>query len=895
VRAVPSPAQASLDVVGASVQGTVKPFRRLLALAWPLFACGALGAQDLDVRALPTPVELWRWEGSAQSLLSGSELLFVAGKGRVTAIDPARGEVVWSTVIGTEEEDCGCGHGAHVHVDDRLFVPIADSIAVVDTDDGTLVSRVSLGGTVHRIVGPPVVAEGNPEGRSVFVRFDARVGIELARLELGDTPTFERFGDRFVVVAQGDPETAAGEAVAQRRAPPMIVLGLDEHLQQTWRREIEPWAHVERLGERLEVVSYGETAVRRPLDPLTGEIGEPLPPPEEDDDFLETLTCEDGSDEPVELEVASAVDGRALGTASVVRRRGTQRWELEVPGYARECDVWGDRLLMRLERGTTRALLAVVRARTGELEMLLRLPAGVDYLLVSGGQPVLEIDDSLVGIDPLAEGPSEAATSTLEESVEAALALANTSNSRAVVAELQGLGPDALPIAAAALPELSAEAVLVVAQLVQEARYEPAAPALAALLESRHPPAERRRGLPAVDPAPRGDAESWEETQLALALAAIAGPQQVGVVARYANVDWPLACRDSLAALGRIGTPAALAAIDRALASPPPSGQPWYRPPAPPRLGSLSLAQARAHWKVMEGSGDDSQWRDVVVGARSATVPVGPGKSLVVFPSGDLGRESDLWVAETGPGSPIAGVFFLGSIGPCGALAARLRDGTLEVACGAPGIDELFAALSGEVVEGSGAPQSPPLRVPVGVWRRDADREGLGDLLEAHLALDGTLADTDGDGVADPLDPTPNARERRSVVGEEADLWLAALGSIWACDAYTAGDPLFVAGVPALDWRGRKGPTFTVPVAAFAAAEDGEWDLPLLAVASGAAVERHREPGDVEPLAPGERRIDFSVGRPAADSLTSVVLRRVGGRWVAIHIASDWPDVRLHH
>lgn len=44
--------------------------------------------------------------------------------------------------------------------------------------------------------------------------------------------------------------------------------------------------------------------------------------------------------------------------------------------------------------------------------------------------------------------------------------------------------------------------------------------------------------------------------------------------------------------------------------------------------------------------------------------------------------------------------------------------------------------------------------------RRDTDRDGLTDLVEARLGTDPAKADTDGDGLADAVDPCPNAAPR---------------------------------------------------------------------------------------------------------------------------------------
>jgi hypothetical protein len=867
----------------------------LLLAAASLAAPGGLAlAQDeaapFDARALPTVVELWRWEGANQSLLSGADLLFVAGKGKVTAIEPASGEVAWSTAIGTEAEDCGCGHGAHVHVDDRLFVPIADSIAVVDTDDGSMVTRVPLGGTVHRVVGPPVVAEANPEGRTILVRFDEKVGIELARLELGETGTLERFGDRFTTTLQVEPE-GGGRG---RREPTTVVIGLDEHLQITWRRELAGWWNVERRGDLLFLEDYGgETGSRRRLDPRTGEMA--------DEDAAEAeesrrLTCDDGSDEPLTLAHEGAGAG-GRGPGASVSRDGVHDWTVELPGSPEECVAWGERLLLRLDRGTSRQLLAVVRARSGELEALRRLPAGVSAMLVAAGRPVLETGGALVGIDPLAAGEPEASTHTVAQSVEALLVAAETAARDAIVADLVALGPEALPVLVAALPGLDGEPLMVAAQVLGEAAYEPAARGLAAALD-------RVTTSPAAAAEGAEEISRWRQTRLATHLAAVAGPQQVSALAPFVDPEWGAACAPALAALGRIGSPAALAAIDRSLAARPASGA-WYRPPAPPRGGPMTAAAARAAFEAMvESDGDHQVYVDALGALRSVELAVGAQRWLL-FPSDGMAETLDLWVAERpAAGAAATGnVHYLGSLGPCGLPVASVRDDILEVSCasslamltaGFYAEDEEEAALmAAEVAAMEAEPQPAPrsLRLPVGAWRVDTDRDGIGDPLEAQLGLDPRHADSDGDGRRDPDDPAPLGRERGA--GDEGALLSATLEAIWLCSPGEGTAPLYVDGAPALEWRGRSGVTLPVPAAGPPAGGA------LLKLADEREMVGWEETElDVGPVEPDERRVgivfaDEVYGESAPRAV--VVMRRTGGRWVARRIATYSPYFRHHY
>jgi hypothetical protein len=898
-----------------------------------------LGAEELDVRALPTSVPLWHWQGATQSLLSGGALLFVAGKGRVTALDPRDGEVAWSTVIGTESEDCGCGHGAHVQVEDRLFVPIADAVAVLDTDDGTLIARASLGGTVNDVRGPPVVAQGRGDGVTTLVRFDERSGAEIARLELAGAHSLERFGERFTLVVEtadpvgaGDRGSGAGSgAGAAGKGERTVVLGLDDGLQVVWRRELEGRSYVERDGERLLVTTLDGQQRRRPLDPAAGELGDVLDEEDREAPSSRRLSCGDGTDAaPVQLDLDA--DGDYQELARVTRPRDP-RWSSEVPGWPQECVRWGERLLLRLDRGGSRDLLAVLRARSGAVENMLYLPRDVRALLVAGGRLILETSSGLVGIDPLQAGPPEAETTSLAEAVAAALAEAESRSAPVVARDLQSLGPEALPLAVAVLPQLDGEALEAVAQVAAVARYEPAAAPLAAALLRVAGSGGPGAGAPGAGLAPSGsggDLGSREtdgareamrarerEEHLVRALAVLAGPPQVPLLARYANVEWPQACPAALAALGRIATPPAIAAAEHALREALPAPTPWFVPPRPP-AAPMTLAAAREAWET--GAQDDPEvWSALFAAARSSSVTVG-GRHLLVFPAEDYGSQGDLWVAEpvadpvadpapasagggTGVGAGTGGVFYLGNAGGCAVVRARAQQGVLAVDCRAPSFSAALAQIAGgdreevdpaEVADLTGDEEGGPppraLRVALGAWRLDADGDGLTDLLERRLRLDPTRADTDGDGLRDGEDPAPDARPRSLAQREDDALLLAAFASLWAClevdDTFGASRALYVVGGGELEWRGRPGVTLSAAPADVELLAGPTWhSLPLLALevegaSSTAAADRSL------PLAPGERSVRVGFGGPRSEGAQRhegeqrMVLRRLDGRWL---------------
>ena len=850
---------------------------RLLAGFLILLAAAPAQTASLEVRRLPTAVQLWRWNGTPQSLLAGKELLYVAGKGRVTALDPRDGKVVWSTVIGTEAEDCGCGHGAHVEVGDRLFVPIAESVAVIDTLDGVLITRAHLGGTVHRVIGPPVLAQADKNDRSTLVRFDERSGAEIARLELPSLWELERFGSRFTAtLASPDPQGSTAEPPAEEgdAENSTLVLGLDDQLQITWRRRLE--GPVSREGNRLIVTTphSSRDITRHPIDPETGEVSAELDR-ESQPARGSKLECPDGSDQQA---MSLRVARRSLDDESSVSLPGKDGWSADLPGRAQECVRSGERLILRLGLGTSRDLLAVLRARTGERENILYLPPSVTSLVVARGRLILEMREGLVGVDPLDTGLSEGETHSLAESVADVLSRgATVGEAETIAAELESLGAEALPIAVAALPHLDGEPLKAVAELAGKRDFRSAAAPLAAALDR-----VQKTALPATaDREESARRHRSLEAALALVVAQLAGPTEVTTVARYASRESPAVCGAAMAALGRIGTEASIVALDRALAAARPSPGRWFRPPNPPRLGALTPEQARDVFSKAQ-TGDSEDYADVTRALRSSEVAIGTRK-LLVFPALRHGF-GDYWITENPSAQTAAreeaAVFYLGHLGACEAIHAHVEHGVLRIAC-----DPLRSAKAA----GGGVRE---LRLPLDAWAVDSDGDGLTDLLERHLGLDPTRSDSNGNGIPDGLDRSPNATPARPLSATD-QLALTALETFWACDPWPASPVLFLTGTPALDWRGRSGATITL----------APGDIAERGLGSGYPAWRVEVDGEVpvatsspplRPLAPGERRVVVTLKGPWAKPEESrwgvaMTLSRAGDRWIVTRI-DPWDD-----
>lgn len=864
---------------------------------------------------------MWRWQGATGSLLVGGERIYAAGGGRITAIDLADGTLAWSSEIGSEDEDCACGLGAIVVVGDRLFVPVGEAVAVLDADDGALIARTPIGAAVGSITGPPVVVRADSEaGTSLLVRLDDRDGSEITRLELPSLLSLDRFGDRwtayvveYLPVPGADDAAGAAEEIAEgpgsddeaeQPTSRSSLVGLDADLVVSWRLALGSWASAALEGDQLVVTDYqlDGSFERREVDVVSGLLGAPLPDPEVDEQLVGwPLACAlpgvAASTGTLELDVAMADDGAAMETVdTVIRQPGAGRWQVALPGRPEECLPAGEQLLLRLERESTRNLLAVVHAKRARREQLLLLPGGIARAVAmvetaAGSRLVFEMaEGGLFAIDPFAAGEPEAETRSLAEAVAEVLAHAGEFPAAAVAKGLADLGPEALPIAVGELPNLEGNAFLGVALFADQAHYRPAAEPLAAVLDRLADEVAAAVDAAADDDGgePYAGEARWIRDLGVQALAHLAGPDQVPTLVRFANRESPFACQAALAALGRIATPPALAAVDRLLAPPPSDATPWFVPPPRPELSPLS--QRAAQRLAFEAGDQGPDWEAIATARRSRDVTI-DGKVHRIFPDSRYGGWADFWIV--GPGAKAKSTF-LGEIGWCDEIGVEVGQQNLVVSCA----DEMV----GEPEQLT--PPSPPLRLSLGSWRQDRDGDSLTDRFEERLGLDPERADSDGDGVADAIDRTPNAVDRRPsaqasgapaspTMTADDELLLAAFAHFVACaDETSRAQLLYVVAPSRLDWRGRPGPTVTVDERILT---DGGYDgtLPLIALAArddaGPAWSGAPEP---PPLAPGEHRV--WVRQPTADgeapgAEVGMTLRRIGERWVISGLESWWP------
>lgn len=255
----------------------------------------------------------------------------------------------------------------------------------------------------------------------------------------------------------------------------------------------------------------------------------------------------------------------------------------------------------------------------------------------------------------------------------------------------------------------------------------------------------------------------------------------------------------ALRGLAAIGTPEALAKIDAYRAERSRRTEPWL-----PR--------------AVEGTAgrrfDDAGF---VGGDPDAPAPTdGPARrtsddgKVVAFVAYAAGGASDLWLRSEASGDLLP--MFTGETSTYGLTILAVeptRDGAVVTV---RRVDEgPDCAICGMM--GAMAGDEPPPEVEQKLtftWtalRKDADGDGWTDLLEARLHTDPTKADTDGDGLADGLDPAPRGSGPAASGACAREEVLRA--AFFADFALASGDvPLFVEGPPEvnLQYEGYAGP-----------------------------------------------------------------------------------------
>jgi hypothetical protein len=753
--------------------------------------------EDIDLRALPTLRPEWQWSGKVDDWRLEDGVVYVVGGPRLSALDAASGQEIWHHDL---ERECSCSKLEILPT--RVAAGIDGRAVLIDRASGALVADVHLGDSIVALVPDPLVyAYDGPLDVGGLVLVDPSSGVEMARVSpSGGVSGVDRIGERLIV--QG---TYGGGSKLTFGA-------FDLSLTELWSRQLPAQSLPSREGDDIVVNGWkGQRQARYTLDPATGEL---LPEP--------SRAVEDERDG---VDVRMLTGGLALVVENgkppvLVRPRqggtGDAVWSTELPAVVTTSVPWGQRVVLVKELWGSRPLLLVVDSADGTiLDRVagwrgMRTPRVVDDVIVA------ESTQGLAAARLDAFGPSEAASTTVEEAVAMLLAEAAEPDSTmgvwAVGRELEGLGEAAFPYLTAAIPQSRMEVVAMIGGLVAKGGYRDAAAPLAARVDSF-----LDAGRPEPEPEDEGDeSDDGYLSTLGVALARIADTRQVPVLERLLGLDrlhgsTRLA---GMAALGRLAPQHASARLSDLRARHPATGSWWQPPPADEWLATAALdVDAKSLATLLENPSPTEEasrrLEASMQAARSELVDAGDRRWLL-FPELEFGSQ-EYWAAPLEKDGTAAPAVFVGSIPPPTVdpedlvwappiLEARAANGLLEV--GYSGSDALATTFD--------------------ELQLDSDGDGLTDRLEGYLGLDPRAADSDGDGLPDALDFAPLGRIRRTESSEEAamlslheTLQLAQFADARAEDPSLEpiqglGPYSFLTGVPALEWRSGPVPTFVV-------------------------------------------------------------------------------------
>lgn len=308
-----------------------------------------------------------------------------------------------------------------------------------------------------------------------------------------------------------------------------------------------------------------------------------------------------------------------------------------------------------------------------------------------------------------------------------------------------------------------------------------------------------------VDPEPATELDEQIAWRALEALARCGDPQAAPLLTRLLTEPrWPEGARSlAMQGLTSIGTPEALAVIDELRTSRSRRAAPWA-PEIHEGTSGRRFDDAGMFGAPVTGAAGEE------AGPRAES-PDGSVVALVAYAAGGV---SDLWLRS----SKVAGGAFLftGVTSTYGlgiySVAPTKRGADVVVSRSASGpMCAACTMIEAEMAPPEGEAQDGPAKQRVAVrWAdltRDTDRDGWTDLLERRLRTDPARADTDGDAIADGLDPAPRGSGPASsgACAREAVL-TAAFFAEFGLSASTV--PIFVVG-PAevnLQYEGYPGP-----------------------------------------------------------------------------------------
>jgi len=521
---------------------------------------------DLDVRALPSLVVRWRCHCSPTSAtvgpVPGGAAVFVMSPWRFFALDAATHDLLWDHKL----DDATAPVGRPLLLEDRVALVYQDRVFLVEPASGVIVSEVEMQGRVEHAVGSPLTlalirsGEGSWRSRQEVVRIDATTGQVVARRSLGVIDLAAEDGRLLVV-----PLAPTGEAA---QAPSAAVFHHLVELSPEDLSTIASWPgvdahflHSSRDGRVLVPVGRTEDGWRYVF---ADELAQGGAESDGTERGAMPRTSSSGTFHDMDAELQAGNQSNALEPTPLRRvdqRTGEVLWTTVIPD---QIGAWlwdGGRLLVHtrpFEGG--RGLLLTLDPATGEVLEAAYGLAGVRSLTRWGDLLIAVTRDEVVAFAAETRGPPEAQVRPVAEEVDRLLA--RLAGRRApwgdsqTTQELEALGPEALPLLAARLPELGPQAALTVVAVLADADYQLAAAVVADLLDS----------FPETpDDAPKEWTHRRPKTVIVRALGRIGGPDQVPAIGRFL-LDPATSVRDqerAVLSLVEMGVPEVVPWVDR--------------------------------------------------------------------------------------------------------------------------------------------------------------------------------------------------------------------------------------------------------------------------------------------------------------------------------------------
>jgi len=834
---------------------TTQIIRTLEALVALALLATAGGAAELPYRQLPSLAVAWTAPGEVRQFAAEGSTVYTLTDQGVTALAAASGEVLWRQGLDPEGS-----YNLHMAVDDQtLVVVVGPTLHLIDRLTGEELTHTSFDTAVDIVAVSPLVIELSHDMDSVeLVGIDPRTGVERTRWAASGWISSDDLlqADGVLLLILRDGCVGHGD-----------VIGLDAaDLVELWRFSLPQYSTLVLNGGQPLLEQYCDDCDDhrfQPVAPASGILG-PLLPPRKPVPYWPCGPTWELQTPPVD----------DIGGATLLRRNdpetGQPLWETEIPGPVTASLLVGDQLFLTIDTSASVGLFAAVDWLTGSVDTLaygLKDVQGLvshEQLLIAPTRSA----DGTVAFSTSELGPPRGEVYSIASEVQRILNRIETGGGWEVrdgVQELLTLGPEALPLLLAAVPTAGCQVLTACADVLGQSGYREAAPLLAARLST-----------PACPPEHRGPRASLA---ILAALATLGGDDQVAAVAQIVNDshgDQQLRLK-ALTTLASIGSAEALAVIEQVLAPPPAPSRSWWDPPDATALRDVAGKPAGPDALDEALAADDWQeFSRLQTGEQSARLAAAGGGEIIVFPHALLGGAGDLWAAEI-EGSGAVGAPFL--------LGVSLHDPSVLMDQG--------GAIAGRA-DGDRLtiwPKDEPassVRVSLAEVKRDADYDGLSDVVERRLRTDPHSPDSDHDGLDDAIDPAPNA-ERQEPETEEEEIALAIFRQY-----YLFGSNRQLAVVvsdAALEWRGRQGPTITLDKEADKQLirEVGLDGIPHITIHPGTNSISEEHEQSLQDLDPDERQYALTIYRGGLSAVGyNVVVRRLGEHWVISSITMAW-------